>query len=106
MNCCYFLQTYNNTTHGGYVPEKGEVCSCKYSADNEWYRAVVHEIQLDAKLRVTYIDFGNGDEVLAANIRKLQSGPLTQLPAQVCLSYLISPTRTGWPLAGGKLGKF
>ena len=43
---------------GAYTPKRGDVCACKFSADDQWYRAKIEKIQGN-KIHVLFIDFGN-----------------------------------------------
>ncbi|KAJ8033209.1 Tudor domain-containing protein 1 [Holothuria leucospilota] len=51
--------------------EVGVPCVAQFSEDEVWYRAVVEEITED-KVYVTFVDYGNGDTVLASSIKKLE----------------------------------
>jgi len=43
----------------GYEPKKGELCSARFSADNQWYRARILKTLPNGDAEVHYVDFGN-----------------------------------------------
>lgn len=62
---------YSNSSHEKYVPSVGEVCVAQFSFDSEWYRAKVDIVNNTGTLRVTYIDFGNHEDVTVEKIRRI-----------------------------------
>ena len=81
------LKTYAGTSNTGntaYVPERGELVAAQFSEDQCWYRAGVKAVNLDGSLLVTYLDYGNSEEVPVARVRRLQTN-MPQLPLQVSL---------------------
>jgi len=49
----------------------GTICEGKYSQDGQWYKARINSILEGGKYHVTYIDYGNEEEVAITNIRPL-----------------------------------
>ncbi|KAK3752727.1 hypothetical protein QZH41_018695 [Actinostola sp. cb2023] len=69
----------------------GKPCLCRFSEDDEWYRAEVLECK-DEQFVVKYIDYGNTESVDASRI-SLISDALLSLPAQaIKCSLLDVPT--------------
>ncbi|XP_068709889.1 tudor domain-containing 6-like isoform X2 [Montipora foliosa] len=62
---------YSNSSHEKYVPSVGEVCVAQFSFDSEWYRAKVDIVNNTGTLRVTFIDFGNHEDVTVEKIRRI-----------------------------------
>lgn len=50
---------------------KGTLCAAKYSEDDEWYRARVERGVGKEVYEITFIDYGNGDEAHADDLKKL-----------------------------------
>jgi tudor domain-containing protein 1/4/6/7 len=43
-------------------PKVGQICVAKYSEDQNWYRAIIKEVNRDLKtVRVFFVDYGNED---------------------------------------------
>ena len=64
-----------------YTPEKDEIVAALYS-DGEWYRAHVKAINLNGLATVTFVDYGNTDDLPVTSLRRIQDY-LLSLPAQV-----------------------
>lgn len=58
------------------------VCSCQYSADNVFYRALITNLPGRKLVDVLYVDFGNRERVHYSRLRVLLDEFLI-LPAQV-----------------------
>jgi staphylococcal nuclease domain-containing protein 1 len=72
-----------DSTQGGWVPKNGEVCAAVFSADGAHYRARVEGRKGDV-FSVTFVDFGNGEDVPKDKMRPLPASvpTLAQVPAQ------------------------
>jgi hypothetical protein len=80
-----FFQFYADTTNQGataFCPETGQVCAAQFSVDKGWYRARVDRLLLDGNVRVTYIDYGNAEEISVTGTRSLGK-IFTEKPLQV-----------------------
>lgn len=76
------LQTsYCNSAFENYVPSSGEVCVAQFSLDSCWYRVKVDFVNNTGTLRVTYIDFGNHEDIALDKVRRI-SEDLARLPRQ------------------------
>ena len=64
--------TYCNTVYERFVPSVSEVCVVQFSFDNLWYRAKVDIINNNGTLKVTYIDFGNYEDVVLDKVRRVK----------------------------------
>lgn len=58
------------------------VCSCQYSSDNMFYRAIITNLPGRKQVDVVYVDFGNRERVHYSRLRVLLDEFLI-LPAQV-----------------------
>ena len=70
------LQHYGETTNQGataFCPEVGLVCAAQFSSDKAWYRCRVDRLMLDGTVRVTFVDYGNSEEMSVTSTRKLLS---------------------------------
>ena len=79
-------QEYAGTTNlppNSYVPEPGEVCACQFGQDGRWYRASCDAINLDATVEVTYLDYGNAEQVHVTSIRRITSDAFLKQEVQV-----------------------
>lgn len=65
------LSAFEATEANKLVPpfKKGFACVAKFSVDNKWYRARVLR-ELKNRYEVLFVDYGNADTVVAANMRK------------------------------------
>jgi len=73
--------SYCNSAFENYVPSSGEVCVAKFSLDSCWYRVKVDFVNNTGTLRVTYIDFGNHEDIALDKVRRI-SEDLARLPRQ------------------------
>ena len=62
--------TYKESAFAEYVPRNGELVVAKFT-DNMWYRAKVDCIYNDGTLRVTFVDFGNSEDVRLCDVRRI-----------------------------------
>ena len=76
------MRAYKDSECTGYTPEKKEIVAAKFAFDGNWYRARVDAIDLDGNIRLTYVDYGNSDELQVSEIRKLKP-EFASLPLQV-----------------------
>ena len=76
LQACYCNSTYEN-----YVPTGGEVCVAQFSFDSCWYRAKVDIVNNTGTLRVTYIDFGNHEDITVDKVRRITED-LAMIPRQ------------------------
>jgi hypothetical protein len=53
-----------------HLPSKNEMVACKFVPDGNYYRAQVHEIKGEF-VEVTYVDFGNMDNVTKDKLKPL-----------------------------------
>eukprot|EP01053_Blabericola_migrator_P001389 Blabericola_migrator_1__1388@NODE_1360_length_4722_cov_156_189903_g913_i0_p1_GENE_NODE_1360_length_4722_cov_156_189903_g913_i0NODE_1360_length_4722_cov_156_189903_g913_i0_p1_ORF_typecomplete_len954_score197_33SNase/PF00565_17/6_4e15SNase/PF00565_17/9_3e18SNase/PF00565_17/5_4e18SNase/PF00565_17/1_2e10SNase/PF00565_17/2_4e07TUDOR/PF00567_24/9_2e03TUDOR/PF00567_24/5_1e25SMN/PF06003_12/2_4e07LBR_tudor/PF09465_10/0_00058Tudor_3/PF18115_1/0_002tRNA_anti_2/PF13742_6/0_28_NODE_1360_length_4722_cov_156_1 len=44
-------------------PRKGDLVLCRFTGDNQWYRARIMSVEPPAKAQVAYIDYGNREKV-------------------------------------------
>ncbi|KAI1236184.1 Tudor domain-containing protein 1 [Lamprotornis superbus] len=65
--------------------------------DGNWYRAVVQSITSDGSVRVSFVDYGNTEEIPLHNIRQISSSFL-KLPFQAIKCWLsgIKPGNSKW----------
>uniref|UniRef100_A0A4W6CCJ3 Tudor domain containing 1 n=1 Tax=Lates calcarifer TaxID=8187 RepID=A0A4W6CCJ3_LATCA len=78
-------------------PAPGAACCAQFSADNNWYRAVVLEVN-ENELNVIYADFGNTEKVPFSRIMPI-SRHLLQIPFQITRCTLTGKEHfpTEWP---------
>nr|XP_004567589.2 tudor domain-containing protein 1 [Maylandia zebra] len=62
-------------------PTPGAACCAQFSADNNWYRAVILEVG-EKEVSVLYADYGNSEKVPYSRILPIPSNPL-ELPFQI-----------------------
>ncbi|NXH27611.1 TDRD1 protein, partial [Myiagra hebetior] len=79
-----------------FEPENGDPC-CAFYSDANWYRAVVQNVTSDGTVRVSFVDYGNTEEVPLDNIRQISSSFL-KLPFQAIKCWLsgIKPENSKW----------
>ncbi|NXO12437.1 TDRD1 protein, partial [Oriolus oriolus] len=78
-------------------PENGDPCCAFYSEDGNWYRAVVQNVTSDGTVRVSFVDYGNTEEVPLSNIRPISSSFLKlQFQAIKCWLSGIKPGNSKW----------
>jgi hypothetical protein len=63
-------ETYEQSTYSEYLPIVGELIAAKFT-DGVWYRAKLDCINKDCSLKVTFIDFGNSEDVSLHDTRKI-----------------------------------
>eukprot|EP00920_Eleutheroschizon_duboscqi_P003401 GHVT01007923.1.p1 GENE.GHVT01007923.1~~GHVT01007923.1.p1 ORF type:complete len:939 (-),score=274.40 GHVT01007923.1:393-3209(-) len=78
----------------GGPPRRGEIVLAKFTADEQWYRARVDGVgRGGAEVRVAYVDYGNGESLPLARVRRLPEGlGLKAIPAAAktcCLAGLL-----------------
>ncbi len=77
----FSIKCYADTQNdGSYTPTVMEVCAARFM--KEWYRARVDRIHLDGTFAVTYVDYGNSEDVKVSEIRKLDR-KFVDIPMQV-----------------------
>ena len=74
-------ESYCNSAFENYVPSSDEVCVAQFSLDSCWYRVKVDFVNNTGTLRVTYIDFGNHEDIAVDKVRRI-SKDLACLPRQ------------------------
>ncbi|XP_072312993.1 tudor domain-containing protein 1 [Eucyclogobius newberryi] len=68
-------------------PVAGAACCARFTADNNWYRAVILEVR-DGEASVIYADYGNSEKVSLSRILPIPASFL-QLPFQVTRCTLV-----------------
>ena len=63
-------ETYEQSTYSEYLPIAGELIAAKFT-DGAWYRAEVDCINNDHTLKVTFVDFGNSENVSLYDTRRI-----------------------------------
>lgn len=74
-------ESYCDSPYEKYVPSVGEVCVAQFSFDNCWYRVKVDMVNNTGTLRVTYIDFGNHEDIAVDKVRRI-TDDLVSFPRQ------------------------
>ena len=69
------------------MPVEGELCLAQFTQDNTWYRSAIRRINLDGSVAVTYLDFGNEEELSATRLHRCKPEFLN-LKLQVGLFFL------------------
>ena len=80
-----------------YKPIVGELCCARFSADEDWYRALVEQELSDAERSVLFVDYGNRDVVPVEHIRRVLPS-FTRLPFQArpCHLHGVEPAIGSW----------
>ncbi|XP_067995429.1 tudor domain-containing protein 1 isoform X2 [Melanerpes formicivorus] len=80
-----------------FKPENGEPCCAVYSADGNWYRALVQNTASQGNIEVQFVDYGNSEQVPLDKIRQISPSFLT-LPFQGIKCWLsgIKPSNGKW----------
>uniref|UniRef100_A0A8U7M587 Uncharacterized protein n=1 Tax=Corvus moneduloides TaxID=1196302 RepID=A0A8U7M587_CORMO len=80
-----------------FEPKNGDPCCAFYSEDGNWYRAVVQNVTSNGTVQVSFVDYGNTEEVPLDNIRQISSSFL-ELPFQAIKCWLsgIKPGNSKW----------
>uniref|UniRef100_A0A8C6ZUL4 Tudor domain containing 1 n=1 Tax=Nothoprocta perdicaria TaxID=30464 RepID=A0A8C6ZUL4_NOTPE len=80
-----------------FKPKNGEPCCAFFSADGNWYRALVQNVTSDGAVKVCFVDYGNVEEVPLDKIRQISSSFL-KLPFQGIKCWLsgIKPINSKW----------
>lgn len=73
--------SYCDSVYENYVPSSGEVCVAQFSLDHCWYRAKVDIVNNTGTLKVTYIDFGNHEDIAVDKVRRI-TDDLVRFPRQ------------------------
>ncbi|XP_067155661.1 tudor domain-containing protein 1 [Apteryx mantelli] len=86
-----------NTPPSVFKPKNGEPCCAFFSADGNWYRALVQNVTSDGAVKVCFVDYGNVEEVPLDKIRQISSSFL-KLPFQGIKCWLsgIKPVNSNW----------
>ncbi|KAG9267905.1 tudor domain-containing protein 1 isoform X2 [Astyanax mexicanus] len=82
-------KTYGSSHPAEYKPEIGELCTVKFSVDQNWYRGEVESVDLDRlTAKVLYIDFGNEEDVSFDKIRPMAENidPAPPCALQCCVA--------------------
>ena len=64
-------------------PNNNKLYACRYTDDNQWYRAMVYDWDTKA-ISVLYLDFGNHEMVSYVNLHSLESQFLNPPFQAVC----------------------
>ncbi|NXG22244.1 TDRD1 protein, partial [Grallaria varia] len=80
-----------------FEPENGEPCCAFFSADGNWYRAVVQNVTSRGTVQVSFVDYGNAEEVPLDKIRQI-SPSFLKLPFQAIKCWLsgVKPGKRKW----------
>ncbi|KAM4715222.1 tudor domain-containing protein 1 [Anableps anableps] len=99
MDLAAYCSTYQTTLSAGTKsrPSAGAACCAQFSADNNWYRAVILEVG-ENEMRVIYADYGNTEKVPSSQILPIPFH-LLQLPFQITRCTLTGKERfpAEWP---------
>ncbi|NXF00676.1 TDRD1 protein, partial [Smithornis capensis] len=79
-----------------FEPENGEPC-CAFFSDGNWYRAMVQNVSSGGTVQVSFVDYGNVEEVPLDKIRQISSTFL-KLPFQAIKCWLsgVKPGNSKW----------
>ena len=76
--------------------QPGEMCCCKFSSDQEWYRGKVLESNED-KVRVYFLDYGNEEWACISDVRLLRDEYRTHPSfAYICSLANVKPVEIEW----------
>ena len=90
-------------------PRKGlVVCAC-FTEENVWYRAEITHVLSEGRVRVTYSDYGNSEEVELSRVKKLEKEFAESFPPLIVTCSLVPltdrdidpsrpPSQEAWPL--------
>ncbi|KFP86188.1 Tudor domain-containing protein 1, partial [Acanthisitta chloris] len=80
-----------------FEPANGEPCCAFFSGDGTWYRAVVRSVTTNGTVQVSFVDYGNVEEVPLDKMRQISSSFL-KLPFQAIKCWLsgIKPDKHEW----------
>ncbi|XP_041875297.1 tudor domain-containing protein 1 isoform X5 [Corvus kubaryi] len=78
-----------------FEPKNGDPCCAFYSEDGNWYRAVVQNVTSNGTVQVSFVDYGNTEEVPLDNIRQISSSFL-ELPFQAIKCWLSATSLGHW----------
>ena len=82
------------------MPQPGELCVCRFSSDQQWYRACCDTIYSEHDIEVTFIDYGNSERTSTTELRPAMENRLIKLPRQVGVpEHSITPV--AWTSGGG-----
>ncbi|XP_028410453.1 tudor domain-containing protein 1-like [Dendronephthya gigantea] len=90
-------ETYEKSTYSEYMPVTGQLIAAKFN-DDIWYRAKVNCVNKDYTINVTFIDFGNTENITVYNSRKITEA-LALIPrlATKCSLHTIEEPTHKWP---------
>ncbi|KAM4034310.1 tudor domain-containing protein 1 [Anomaloglossus baeobatrachus] len=61
-----------STMKKGYTPEPGEVCVAKYHQDQQWYRALMYNVETTMRTaQVLYLDYGNTETLSLDSVQPM-----------------------------------
>ncbi|KAJ1967855.1 hypothetical protein IWQ62_001594 [Dispira parvispora] len=86
--------SYNGLGESSFQPKSGDICSARFTIDDQWYRARVGQVQ-DNLAQVYYVDYGNTEVIPITRLRPIPEEFLS-LPHQAheaTLAFLTIPTR-------------
>ena len=90
-------------------PRKGlAVCAC-FTDEDVWYRAEITHVLSEGRVRVTYSDYGNSEEVKLSRVKKLEKEFAESFPPLIVTCSLVPltdrdidpsrpPSQEAWPL--------
>ncbi|XP_077309891.1 tudor domain-containing protein 1 [Lithobates pipiens] len=88
------------TDQPAYIPSVGDACCAKFSADGQWYRAVILEV-LDSTVEIAYADYGNLETLPFSCLRPVKESFLcTPMQITRCRLYGVAPVSNQWSSEG------
>ncbi|XP_075698801.1 tudor domain-containing protein 1 [Rhinoderma darwinii] len=82
----------------GYTPDTGEVCVAKYHQDQQWYRALVYNLESTMRTaQVLYLDYGNLETVSLDSVQPMHRDVELLPPCALhcCVAHVTAPPY-GW----------
>ncbi|XP_073540761.1 tudor domain-containing protein 1 isoform X2 [Phyllobates terribilis] len=62
-----------STIKKGYTPDTGEVCVAKYDKDQQWYRALMYNVETTMRTaQVLYLDYGNTETISLDSVQPMR----------------------------------
>ncbi|XP_066457578.1 tudor domain-containing protein 1 [Eleutherodactylus coqui] len=92
------LYSNSSSMKTAYTPEAGEVCVAKYQQDQQWYRALVYNVEANIKTaQVLYLDYGNTETVSLDNVQVMDKDLVLLPPCALhcSLAHVAAPP-FGW----------